>query len=786
MTRPKKILLTTGIIIVAFVAAVILFISPITKYLVEKYDKQFTGREIEMDWAYVNLFTGQIHFNDLKVYEYESDSVFFSTEGLSINVTMYKLFSKNYEISEIILNKPWGIILQRAEKHVFNFNDLIEKFASKKDSLEEDTAKEPVHFSILKVNINDGEFHYREDIIPVNYFVKKVNIESSGLTWNVDTTTVKYSFIPGEGSGEANGNMILNVKNMDYRLAAIIKNYDLGFIEQYMKDFSNYGTFRANMDADIHASGNLKEARDLSANGRVALNDFHFGKDPKEDFASFKKFIVGIIDLSPDNNKYVFDTISLQQPYGKYERYDYLDNIQNIFGQKGSNVKEANAAKEEHFNLILEIAEYVKKLAQNFFRSYYKVNRAEIIEGDLRYNDFALTEKFAIAANPFSFGGDSIDKNRKRVVLTAKSGIKPYGNLSVKLNINPKDSSDFDLNYHIKNIPLSAVNPYLIKYTSYPMDRGSIELKGDWHVLNGGISSENHFIVLDPRIADRMKNKGNNWVPVPLVMALLRERGNVIDYEVPITGDLNDPKFHLWDVILDVLKNIIIKPPTTGKGLNIKHTENAIEKTLAVTWGMNESAIDLDREYFVRKVADFLKENPEAYVTINPIQYTSKEKEHILLYEAKKKYFLQQNKKKPADYTWDDSLQVAKMDVKDPPFVKQLNGLVKGRLIFTIQDKCALYVGNDIVNKKYKNLVDQREKLIKQFFADNGTEKQLKFNSHKSDIPYNGYSYFKINFKGDFPPNLMEAYHKMDEFDSKPPRRKFREERKERRKNKQS
>lgn len=776
--------MVTGITIVLFVAVVILFISPIAKYLVEKYDKQYIGREIEMDWAYVNLFTGQVHFNDVKIYEHESDSVFFSSEGLSLNFTMYKLFSKDYEISEITLNKPWIVFIQTGNKHDFNFKDLIDKFDSKKDSTEEEIAKEPVHFSVLKVTVKDGEFHYHEDVIPVNYFIKKVNLESIGYHWDVDTTTIKYSFIPGAGSGEAEGNITINIKTNDYKLATVVKKYDLGFIDQYMKDFSNYGSFRANLDADVQASGNFKEARDLNAKGRLAFNDFHFGKDSVEDFASFKKFVIGIIDLSPHNNKYEFDTLSLQQPYAKYERYDHLDNIQNMFGQKGSNVKETN--KEEHFNLILEVAEYIKKIVQNFFRSYYKVNRAEVVDGDLRYNDYALTEKFAVSADPFSFSADSIDKNRKRVILHSKSGLKPYGTSKVTLNINPKDSSDFDMTYHIKNIPLSVVNPYLIKYTSYPMDRGSIELKGEWHVLNGKIKSQNHFIVLDPRIADRSRNKGANWVPVPLIMAVLRERGNVIDYEVPITGDLNDPKFNLWDVILDVLKNIIIKPPTTGKGLTIKHTENKIEKTLAVTWGMNEAAINLDKEYFVRKIADFLKENPEASISIQPIQYTSKEKEHILLYEAKKKYFLNSNKKKADDFTYEDSLKVVNMSVKDPAFGKKLNSLVKGRLIFTVQDKCELYVEKEVVNKRYAALVEQREKLIKQFFTDNGTEKQLKFNANKSDIPFDGYSYFKINYKGDLPQELIEAYHKMDGFDSKPPRRKFWEERKERRKKKQS
>ena len=126
MHKFKKTLFILISTIIIIVVVFIIFISPITKYLVEKYDEKYTGRQIKMDWAYVNLFTGYTHFSNLKIYEFKSDSIFFSADGLSIRVAMFKLFSKTYEISELTLNRPHGIVIQN--KKDFNFNDLIEKF----------------------------------------------------------------------------------------------------------------------------------------------------------------------------------------------------------------------------------------------------------------------------------------------------------------------------------------------------------------------------------------------------------------------------------------------------------------------------------------------------------------------------------------------------------------------------------------------------------------------------------------------------------------------------------
>ena len=97
---------------------------------------------------------------------------------------------------------------------------------------------------------------------------------------------------------------------------------------------------------------------------------------------------------------------------------------------------------------------------------------------DVKFNDYSISEKFALELNPLNVIADSIDKNHNRVNVSLKSDIKPYGNISVALSINPKDSSDFDLQYHFQKLPVSMFNPYIISSTSFTLDRGTLEFKG--------------------------------------------------------------------------------------------------------------------------------------------------------------------------------------------------------------------------------------------------------------------------------------------------------------------
>lgn len=768
----KTLLIFTGSIIL-FIIIVIAFISPITKYLIEKYDSKYTGREITVDWTYVNPFTGYIYINDLKIYELHSDSVFFSAVNVNGSISLPKLFTKTLEINQLTLDQPYGIIIKN--KTLLNFSDMINRFSNKNKPKKESS----LHVSILDVKINDAVFYFKEDSTAINYFIKNVNIVSTGKKWDVDTIGAKISFNSGIGTGEINGDFSMNVVSLDYRFKAIAHQFDLKIIEQYLTALINYGNFKADIDANIEATGNFKNKEDLNAKGLLVINNFHFGKNTTEDYASFSKFTLYINQLNPLKHIYLIDSASLQKPYFKLERYDNnLDNIQTMFGKKGVNLDIAKANSKK-FNLLIEIAKYVKVLAKNFFKSNYKINRLAIYDGDFQYNDYTLNELFSVHVKPIYAYADSINKSNEWVKATFRTNVKPSGNAIVKLRINPKDSSDFDVNYHITELPVALFNPYLIKYTSYPLDRGTIELQGTWNVRSDIINSRNHLIIIDPRLNARIMNNDTKWIPMRIVMSFVRERGNVINYEIPITGNLKKPNFHLKDVLFDVLENIFVKPPTTPYRMEVKNIEAEIEKSLSLRWQMQNSSLEDNQNEFVEEMAEFLSENPKASISIYPMLYAQKEKELILLYEAKKKYFLSSNNINKKNYSEDDSMAVIKLSIKDSLFIRYLNKQIKDTiLLFTVQAKCANIIDSAFVNNKYQQLNRDRKAVFMTYFKEKNVQNQIKFSNYENTIPFNGFSFYKIKYIGEYPEDLLKAYEQMNDLNNKIPRKKFKNKRK--------
>ena len=80
----KKLYKVTFIILAVLISLFILafaFISPITKWAIEKYSPKYTGRQIKMESLFINLFTGSIDVNGLKMYEADNKNIFFRTNN---------------------------------------------------------------------------------------------------------------------------------------------------------------------------------------------------------------------------------------------------------------------------------------------------------------------------------------------------------------------------------------------------------------------------------------------------------------------------------------------------------------------------------------------------------------------------------------------------------------------------------------------------------------------------------------------------------------------------------
>lgn len=751
--RLGRFLLRFILIVAILIIVLIIIVSPLAKYLIQRYDVQYTGREIELNSVYLNPLSGQATLRGLKIYEQNSDSIFLDLRKLSVNLAVLKLISGVYQVSSLTVDEP-NIRVTQSDT-IFNFSDLIERFAVAEDTVPEEELK----INILNISLNNGNVKYVEENLPLEYSISDINMQSPGMRWDNDTVTGEFSMNPQDGS--VTGDFIVNIDTLDYDININVEQLKTGSFGKILNQFADAAAISGDIRMKLNLKGNANDPMGTAAMGRFELNDFHFGRTTEKDYFSVNRFLVVFNEIDLKNGKFFFDSIYIDKPYLLYELYDSLDNYRLMFTRMLAKI-----AAEEAAEKVDTASSFLKIIGTDYF-----INKLRLNEGQIIFRDFSLSESFSFIINPFNINADSIDKNNRKVKIVFNGKIQPYGSFAATFVMDPRNEENFDFNYEFRKIPASMFNPYIVSYTSFQLDRGTIEMMGDWTVRNAAINSTNHFLVIDPRDTKRVRGRDTKWVPLPLIMSFVRERGGMIDYEIPVKGNLKDPKFRLSDVITDLLKNILIKPPTTPYGLRVRNVEEEIEKTLNVKWRMRQIKIDDGQKRFLKDIADFLKKNPEAVIIVQPVIHSAKEKENILLFEARKKFFLVSNNK--SSISEDDSMKIEKSDLRDSLFLAAIDSSARNPELLTIQEKCYRYIGDDVVDRKFDQLLEGRQEAFMKVFRDENVDKRVEILKARDEIPYNWFSYYELKYKGDIPDELKEAYNKLYEINTEPPREKY-------------
>jgi hypothetical protein len=728
--RALRIILVSLSILLLLAGIVIACISPISKYLIERNSEKYTGRLIDMSWLYVNPFTGHIHAHNLVMHEKDKKGKFLSIDDFSFDVSVRKLLSKTYDFSSVTLDHLWINVVE--SKKLFNFDDLFKKDSTKPKSIHKQTPQ----YYVRDIKLINSEVQYSEVSIPVHYSVTKLNVQCPTLQWDSDTASFNYHFHFLENSGIIKGMFSMNFHSNEYHFRTTLSDFDLKSLDQYIKEFSDYGNFQAVLDADLNARGNFNDAKDLLAQGKLDLRNFHFGKSPQEDFLRFSKLTFDIDSLSPLNKKYFFKTVLLDSMYVKYIRYDSLDNFTHMFGDKGKNISRAQSVHATE-NIIFQLAHYISLLAEDIINSEYRVNQLQLKNAQAVYNDFALQQSFTLSANPILIKANNIDSRAKSMDISLQSKINPFGNLSAHLITDPSNIGNFNLTYNISNVPVPMFNPYTVTYTSYPFDKGIINLSGNWIVINKQITSTNHVLVINPTLADRVKSQDAKKKPMRLIMFLVRELNRKIDVDLPIKGDLNNPKFSLRSEILQVLENIFEKPTAYPFVTISSQIKEAPENFDVLEWPLMQSELNSNQKQTLRGISRYLLFHPSVKVTIQSVYFENKEKEMLVQFEAR---FYMSSKKSPS-LTEDDSIAINKLSIRNPAFCKWLDVQTHAPLIFYAQGKCNLLVGPAKTGQLFSNLISIRKKHVLDFLDDSRGRERFVSAPGKNEVPVSGFSH---------------------------------------------
>lgn len=122
----------------------------------------------------------------------------------------------------------------------------------------------------------------------------------------------------------------------------------------------------------------------------------------------------------------------------------------------------------------------------------------------------------------------------------------------------------------VRDLKLAPLTPYATKYSGYGINRGKLSVDVEYLVQPNGQLTANDKLVLN-QLAFGDKVEGSTAsLPVKLAVALLADRNDVINLDLPISGSLNDPQLSPGPIIIMVIINVIGKAVTAPLSLLTK------------------------------------------------------------------------------------------------------------------------------------------------------------------------------------------------------------------------
>lgn len=116
---------------------------------------------------------------------------------------------------------------------------------------------------------------------------------------------------------------------------------------------------------------------------------------------------------------------------------------------------------------------------------------------------------------------------------------------------------DTDVTLTFRNLVVPGYSPYTIAFLGRRIAEGRMDLDLGYHLADGKLEGSNAIVLHDLELGEKVESPGAMDLPLSLAVALLKDSEGVIEMDIPVTGDLGDPQFHLGGAIRSAIGDAI-------------------------------------------------------------------------------------------------------------------------------------------------------------------------------------------------------------------------------------
>ena len=516
--------------IIALIIIALLALPYIAKYYVNKHGKEYSGRKMSVNQIKINYFTTTFSVIDFKMFEADERETFVSFDTLKVNLNPIHLFASELYIEQIRLVKPEVTIMRNDT--IYNFDDIVAFFNSKPQEDTVSKPSDPFKYVLKNISLEKGKLNFTDKTTNYTGIMKDMGFTIPYVSYNqedISEAGLKFTF---ENGGFFQAKAGYNPKKGAYIADFAVSQLDISPFLPYTKDYIKFKSIDGMLDGNFHLSGNINNIDSLTIRGDGNVADFVAKDDSDTKVLGARRANVTMDDSYPMKFVFNFNTIALTEPYIFFEMKDSTNNF-----------------------LRMMVTDTVQ--SNEPFNYYYQISHCKIDSGLVLFRDYSCGEAFNYNFDEINFKVDSISSVEDWVKAYSTMRLNKRGKLKAELGINPSDPFELKVNYVVTNFQLSDFDLYSKYYVGFPILLGNLYWQGKTNITARQLSGENKLIIRNAKLGK--KSGGLMNVPLKLALYILKDVNGDIILNIPLAGDMNNPKTKIGKLVWQTVKNLIVK-----------------------------------------------------------------------------------------------------------------------------------------------------------------------------------------------------------------------------------
>lgn len=245
------------------------------------------------------------------------------------------------------------------------------------------------------------------------------------------------------------------------------------------------------------------------------------------------------------------------------------------------------------------------------------IDQVRTEQGNLRFADRSLSPEFVVDIASLSGQSRHISNiPGQRSDLAFNGKVDRYAPVTIRGNTNLLiEQPVLDVAVTFSNLELTTFTPYSSTYAGYAIDKGQLSMKLNYKLQGNRLEGDNDITIKKLQLGEKIKSEQAKDMPLGLAIALLSDANGVIQMNLKVKGNLDQPNFSLGNIFWDVLGNTLRKAITSPFSLLASLT-GGTEDLDELPFLLGEPALTPTQQIRLTKLAQALKERPKISMNI--------------------------------------------------------------------------------------------------------------------------------------------------------------------------